>query len=970
MKRKILIPAVVIVSTASSFSAPVLPGAKIGIDYGPTATTNWNNFSGNGNKAVGTVLLLDGNVADMLAMTVSNGQFFNNDGTNNWVGLQSNPTSIAPNPKAPAEFVDSVTTDIAGNFSLGDANPFRLVVTGLNPYLAYKIDAVSSAASGSNTESMTVIGASSYGPTAISRPLTVTQGLYHSFASVLPTTAGELTFQSIDSGAGTNPILNGILIETLAPTAAGLLDNDSDTMPNWWEVAYQFNPASGADATTDFDSDGISNAAEFVGGSDPRDPLSTPPILWTFDGNGNWNTGSNWSSGNAPNGQDRIVRLPASALVTAADATIALDTAVTVGRLEVLGGKSFTLGAGNPLTLSTSGPKAFLNTSNDAGSSLKMLGNVVLSSHLEVATPNTSSITVSGNLSESAALYDITKNGTGDLVLSGDTSAFTGGLLLNAGRIVLNRTGDFSFDNNLSGAGSFVHAGGGILTQSAINSHSGGTLITNGGTLTLDNAGPLGSGAIALDNATLHAMGNIGAGTKALNVGTGGASIRVDDTFTLTSGASLPTIGTVNKVGLGTWRIQGGNTGTMGLFTVSEGTVDLNRNDAFGNHTGSQQDLAIAQGATVTNGTDATGFTTFRNLTLSGGTLSVTNSLSALSGKFQAYSIKQSIIVTGSAPSVINDLVAGINGAISIGGTTDIGTGRGSDLLIDVADVTSNTNTDLTISAKLKNSIGPANGYAILATGIVKEGPGTLLLSGQNSYTGDTTVNEGTVILTQSLLADNADVSIDAGASLKLDFVDSDTIDQLHLGGITQQPGIYGAIGSGAEFETARITGTGTLTVNAGPDLSAFELWILNNYPTLSAPDNEPDKDPDHDGASNFEEFAFSGNPTDSADRGARRVAIDEISGSNHLTLTLAIRTGATFTGSGPLTANLDGVDYAIRGSNNLQQFTTAVSEVSAITTGLPPIASGYTYRSFRITDPVTSSPKAFLQATATEVTP
>ena len=99
------------------------------------STTNWNNFTGNGTKAAGTVVHLDGTVSDLLAMTVSNGQFFNNDGTNNWVGLQSNPTSIAPNPKAPAEFVESVTTDIAGNFSLGDATPFRLVVTGLNPFL-------------------------------------------------------------------------------------------------------------------------------------------------------------------------------------------------------------------------------------------------------------------------------------------------------------------------------------------------------------------------------------------------------------------------------------------------------------------------------------------------------------------------------------------------------------------------------------------------------------------------------------------------------------------------------------------------------------------------------------------------------------------------------------------------------------------------------------------------------------------
>ena len=107
--------------------------------------------------------------------------------------------------------------------------------------------------------------------------MTVSQGLYHSFASVLPTTGGQLTFDTIDSGAGTNPIVNGILIEVLAPTAAGLLDNDSDTMPNWWEVAYQFDPESNLDGgSADFDGDGVSNVDEFTGGSDPRNPLSVP----------------------------------------------------------------------------------------------------------------------------------------------------------------------------------------------------------------------------------------------------------------------------------------------------------------------------------------------------------------------------------------------------------------------------------------------------------------------------------------------------------------------------------------------------------------------------------------------------------------------------------------------------------------------------------------------------------------------
>ncbi|MCP4161124.1 MAG: hypothetical protein GY760_13710, partial [Deltaproteobacteria bacterium] len=55
----------------------------------------------------------------------------------------------------------------------------------------------------------------------------------------------------------------------------GSLDSDSDGMPNSWEVENNLNPAVN-DALEDFDSDGFSNFAEFVAGSDPSDINSKP----------------------------------------------------------------------------------------------------------------------------------------------------------------------------------------------------------------------------------------------------------------------------------------------------------------------------------------------------------------------------------------------------------------------------------------------------------------------------------------------------------------------------------------------------------------------------------------------------------------------------------------------------------------------------------------------------------------------
>lgn len=64
-------------------------------------------------------------------------------------------------------------------------------------------------------------------------------------------------------------------------TAIGsdLADNDGDGMHNSWETFYGLNPASAADALLDADSDGYANLAEYLAGSDPTDPASTPLSL-------------------------------------------------------------------------------------------------------------------------------------------------------------------------------------------------------------------------------------------------------------------------------------------------------------------------------------------------------------------------------------------------------------------------------------------------------------------------------------------------------------------------------------------------------------------------------------------------------------------------------------------------------------------------------------------------------------------
>ncbi|MEI6503029.1 MAG: FAD-dependent oxidoreductase, partial [Armatimonadota bacterium] len=113
-----------------------------------------------------------------------------------------------------------------------------------------------------------------------------------------------------------------------------------------------------------------------------------------------------------------------------------------------------------------------------------------------------------------------------------------------------------------------------------------------------------------------------------------------------------------------------------------------------------------------------------------------------------------------------------------------------------------------------------ANSYT---GGLTKKGAGTLTLTGANTYSGDTVVEEGTLALSSAYLADTADVKLAAtGAVLNLNTGATDTIRAFFIGGVGQFAGEWGPTGSGAEHESGLITGTGRLLVTTGGAPSAY----------------------------------------------------------------------------------------------------------------------------------------------------
>lgn len=157
--------------------------------------------------------------------------------------------------------------------------------------------------------------------------------------------------------------------------------------------------------------------------------------------------------------------------------------------------------------------------------------------------------------------------------------------------------------------------------------------------------------------------------------------------------------------------------------------------------------------------------------------------------------------------------------------------------------------TDLRVSSNITQGGG--------TVGIIKHGPGKMELTGTNSYTGDTAVNDGTLALGSAYLADSSTIRILSGATLNLTYDAEDTINMLFIDGIQAAAGRYGAPGSvvagKAEFDTPLISGTGILRVLSSPD--PFLEWAA----PFGVSDPSPGGDPDNDGIKNLIEYVLLG---------------------------------------------------------------------------------------------------------------
>jgi autotransporter-associated beta strand protein len=144
------------------------------------------------------------------------------------------------------------------------------------------------------------------------------------------------------------------------------------------------------------------------------------------------------------------------------------------------------------------------------------------------------------------------------------------------------------------------------------------------------------------------------------------------------------------------------------------------------------------------------------------------------------------------------------------------------------------------------------------ATSLVKDGTGAWTVSGaSNSYTGATTILDGTLSVTAPNFADASTVTIGTSAGspavLNLPNAGTDNVAVLIIDGVTKAAGLYDKDNS-----DGAITGDGK--INVGAVVPDYDTWKTANSVT-----GGPTADDDGDGLRNFDEYAYGLNPKSGA---------------------------------------------------------------------------------------------------------
>jgi autotransporter-associated beta strand protein len=350
-------------------------------------------------------------------------------------------------------------------------------------------------------------------------------------------------------------------------------------------------------------------------------------------------------------------------------------------------------------------------------------------------TVDTITATITGSIGDGGSNYQLIKAGTGTLAL-GSASTFGGGISQTAGNLNLGVTGSAGSGSTVSWSGGTIQVGNGAVITNAFNN---GTATTSD--LMMDC--PTGTGYWA---GPVNSSGSGGFRPGTTNLGSRFVSL-VYGTMIFSNNANFSSSAAGNSIGR-----DGNNSGracsvtfmnnSVGSFTSA---ISLGGGKSGGNVTVTIQDNASLSSGTGTFDLNAiTSATAAGLVNLNGGTLSVGSFIKSSTGAGQTSTLSLNggtLKATQSSASFL-PVLTGLTAIVSTNG----GTLNDNGFNITIAQ-------PLTHDATLG---GTADG------GLAKSGTGVTTLTATNNYTGPTTVNAGTLLLTGALGTNTLTVNTNA----------------------------------------------------------------------------------------------------------------------------------------------------------------------------------------------------------------
>ncbi|MCO9677528.1 fibronectin-binding autotransporter adhesin ShdA [Salmonella enterica subsp. enterica serovar Mbandaka] len=492
---------------------------------------------------------------------------------------------------------------------------------------------------------------------------------------------------------------------------------------------------------------------------------------------------------------------------------------------------------GSKLTKQGDGTLILSNTGNDYGDTV-IDGGILAAK--DAASIGTGDVTIaeSATLALSQGTLDnnvtgegqIVKSGSDELIVTGDNN-YSGGTTITGGTLTADhadslgtgaiansgvlQVGEGELENTLSGAGSLVKTGTGELTLSGDNSYSGTTTIT-GGTLTADHADSLGTGTIANSGVLQVGEGELentlsGSGSL-VKTGTGELTLSGDNTYsggtTITGGtltadhADSLGSGDIDNNGVlqvGEGELKNTLSGTGSLVKIGTGELTLSGDNTYSGGT------TIDDGVLIADNADSLGTGTIAN----NGVLQV--------GEGE---LKNTLSGTGSLVKIgTGELTLNGDNAYSGGTTIDDGV-----LIADNADslgtgAVANNGVLQVGEGELKNTLSGTGS-------LVKIGTGELTLSGDNTYSGGTTIDDGVLIAANVNALSGGDV--DNSGTLMLDANGA-----FELANVTTHSGATTALAAGSTLDAGQLTQEDGSTLSIDLGAATDEAMITADSVTL-----------------------------------------------------------------------------------------------------------------------------------------